>query len=60
VVPVSSFRFLPFPLVRMCSSEPPGAVKGAPIGAAQRTLDGEDRSATIGQAGKGYSGTVDS
>jgi hypothetical protein len=58
-VPLSRFRFLPFPLVRMCSSERPGAVKGAPTGAAKRTLDGEDRSATIGQEGKGYSG-VDS
>jgi len=36
----------------MSSSARPGAVKGAPTGAAKRTLDGEDRSATIGQEEK--------
>ena len=35
----------PFPLLRGCCSERPGAVKGAPLlGAAKRTLDGEHRS----------------
>ena len=48
----AGFHSLPFPLVRMCSSERRGAVKGAPTGAAKRTLDGEDRSATIGQEEK--------
>jgi hypothetical protein len=38
----------PFPHVRRDSSERPGAVKGAPLlGAAKRTLDGEDRSKMI-------------
>ena len=36
----------------MCCSERPGAVKGAPIGAAKRTLDGEDRSELIEEEGK--------
>jgi hypothetical protein len=36
----------------MVCSERPGAVKGAPSGAAQRTLDGEDRSETVGRQGK--------
>ena len=52
----AGFHFLPFPLVRMCSSERPGAVKGAPAGAAKRTLDGEDRSATIRQEEKEIGG----
>jgi hypothetical protein len=43
---------LPFPLGRKRSSERPGAVKGAPLGAAKRTLDGEDRSETIAEEGK--------
>ena len=34
------------------SAERPGAVKGAPEGAAQRTLEGEDRSERIDQEGK--------
>ena len=43
----------PFPLGGRVCSERPGAVKGAPLlGAAKRTLDGEDRSATISQEGK--------
>ena len=33
-------------------SERPGAVKGAPASAAERTLDGEDRSETIHKEGK--------
>jgi len=38
----------PFPHPRRSSSEWPGAVKGAPLlGAAKRTLEGEDRSNTI-------------
>jgi hypothetical protein len=36
----------------MRSSERPAAVKGAPPGAEKRTLDGEDRSATIVQEEK--------
>ena len=43
---------LPFPLEGMRSSERPGAVKGAPLGAAKRTLEGEDRSETIAEEGK--------
>ena len=40
-------------LSRRCCSERPGAVKGAPLlGAAQRTLDGEDRSEMIAEEGK--------
>ena len=34
---------LPFPLEGMRSSERPGAVKGAPLGAAKRTLEGDHR-----------------
>jgi hypothetical protein len=46
-------RHEPFPLVQKVLSERPGAVKGAPLlGAAQRTLDGEDRSAMIAEEGK--------
>ena len=38
----------PFSPPRRCSSERTGAVKGAPLlGAAKRTLDGEDRSARL-------------
>ena len=44
---------MPFPLVQKVLSERPGAVKGAPLlGAAQRTLDGEDRSEMIAEEGK--------
>jgi hypothetical protein len=40
-------------LSRRCCSERPGAVKGAPLlGAAERTLDGEDRSEMIAEEGK--------
>lgn len=47
------FSLEPFPLGGRIGSERPGAVKGAPLlGAAKRTLDGEDRSATISQEGK--------
>jgi len=43
----------PFPLIGRGCCERPGAVKGAPLlGAAQRTLDGEDRSEMIDQEGK--------
>ena len=43
----------PFSPPRRCSSERPGAVKGAPLlGAAKRTLDGEDRSRMIAEEGK--------
>ncbi len=43
----------PFPpLSRFCFSERPGAVQGA-RSAAQRTLDGEDRSGTVAMEGKG-------
>jgi len=43
---------LPFPLGRKRCSERPGAVKGAPLGAAKGTLEGEDRSETIAEEGK--------
>jgi hypothetical protein len=49
---VAWFPILAFPLIRKCCSERPGAVKGAPVGAALRTLDGEDRSARIEEEGK--------
>jgi hypothetical protein len=39
-------------LMEMFSPERPGAVKGAPIGAAKRTLDREDRSEIIAEEGK--------
>jgi hypothetical protein len=42
--------FSPSPLRRF-SSERPGAVKGAPPGAAKRTLYGEDRSERIAKEG---------
>jgi len=43
----------PFPLIRKPCPERPGAVKSAPLlGAAKRTLDGEDRSEMIGREGK--------
>ena len=46
-------RSEPFPLIRRRCSERPGAVKGAPLlGAAKRTLDGEDRSEKITEEGK--------
>ena len=41
-----------FPSYRKCCSERPGAVKGAPAGAALRTLEGEDRSEKIEEEGK--------
>ena len=42
-----------FPLIRRRCSERRGAVKGAPLlGAAKRTLDGEDRSEKITEEGK--------
>jgi hypothetical protein len=46
-------RSEPFPLLRVRCPERPGAVKGAPLlGAAKRTLDGEDRSEIIADEGK--------
>ena len=46
-------RSEPFPPIRRCCSERPGAVKGAPLlGASKRTLDGEDRSEMIAEQGK--------
>jgi len=36
----------------MSSAERTGAVKGAPPGAAKRTLDGEDRSGIMAEEGK--------
>jgi hypothetical protein len=39
-------------LMEMSSPERPGAVKGAPIGAAKRTLVREDRSEIIAEEGK--------
>jgi hypothetical protein len=48
-----------FPSYRRTCSERPGAVKGAPLlGAAKRTLDGEDRSGMIEQEGKGKAKVV--
>src|SRR5712692_5075325 len=42
-----------FPSSQRCCSERPGAVKGAPLlGAAKRTLDGEDHSEMIAEEGK--------
>src|ERR1035437_9060897 len=42
-----------FPSSQECCPERPGAVKGAPLlGAAKRTLDGEDRSEMIAEEGK--------
>jgi hypothetical protein len=53
------FTSEPFPLGGGLCSERPAAVKGAPLlGAAKRTLDGEDRAATISQEGKARAGTV--
>ena len=46
------FPDLPFPSSQESASERPGAVQGAPIGAAERTLDGEDRSEMIQEEGK--------
>ena len=44
----ATFQLEPFPLDPRFDSERPGAVKGAPLlGAAKRTLDGEDRSGAI-------------
>ena len=48
----AGFNYLLSLLVGKCCLERPGAVKGAPIGAAKRTLDGEDRSETIEEEGK--------
>jgi hypothetical protein len=46
-------RSEPFLLLRSGCPERPGAVKGAPLlGAAKRTLDGEDRSEMIAEEGK--------
>lgn len=46
-------RSEPFPRIRRRCSERPEAVKGAPLlGAAKRTLDGEDRSEMIAEEGK--------
>src|SRR5665811_1543488 len=42
-----------FPSSQKCCPERPGTVKGAPLlGAAKRTLDGEDRSEMIAEEGK--------
>ena len=49
----AAFQNEPFSLIRRCSSERPGAVKGAPLlGAAKRTLDREDRSGRLEQERK--------
>ena len=47
----SRFPDARFPLIQDGSSERPGAVKGAPPGAAKRTLYGEDRSERIAKEG---------
>jgi hypothetical protein len=46
------FLLAGFPSYLKGLSERPGAVQGAPSGAAKRTLDGEDRSDTNAQEGK--------
>ena len=48
------FPIQPFPSSEEASSERPGAVKGAPTGAAQQVLDGEERSETIADDGEGH------
>lgn len=51
-------RSRPFSLLRVCCPERPGAIEGAPLlGAAERTIDGEDRSEMI--AGEGKAGAKD-
>ena len=45
----AGFNYPAFPLSGTCCSERSGAVKGAPIGAAKRTLEGEDRSERMGK-----------
>src|ERR1017187_10183548 len=46
-------RSQPFPLLRVCCPERPGAGKGAPLwGGAKRALGGEDRSEMIAEEGK--------
>jgi len=47
----SRFPDARFPLIQDGSSERPGAVKGAPPGAAKRTLYGEDRSERMAKEG---------
>ena len=47
------FQFRAFPLLwESLASERPGAVKGAPAGAAEQALDSEDRSERIEREGK--------
>jgi hypothetical protein len=47
------------PVASMLSAERPGAVKGAPaFGAAERTLDGEDRSGIGPIATGGFGGKI--
>ena len=46
------FAIQPFPSYEEAFSERPGAVKGAPAGAAKRTLEGEDRSEIFEEEGK--------
>jgi hypothetical protein len=53
-----AFHLEPFPLDGKALSERLGAVKGAPLlGAAKRTLAGEDRSGIIKKEGKAPAGT---
>ena len=53
-----AFHLEPFPLDGKAFSERLGTVKGAPLlGAAKRTLAGEDRSGIIKKEGKGPAGT---
>ena len=44
---------IPFPSYLLASSDRPGAVQGAPAGAAERTLDGQERSRIVSGEGKG-------
>jgi len=47
------------PVAPILPAERPGAVKGAPVfGAAQRTLDGEDRSGLASLATGGFGGKI--
>jgi hypothetical protein len=48
------FPIQPFSSCEEAFSERPGAVKGAPTGAAEQALDSEDRSETIPDEGKGH------
>jgi hypothetical protein len=48
------FPIQPFPSYEEAFSERPRAVKGAPKGAAEQTLDGEDRCEILADEGEGH------